>query len=140
MKTHMTLMAVGLLGLIAGCSTVDSRIAKEREQFDAWPAEVQEKIRTGRVDVGFTPGQVRVALGEPAKKYRRTTAEGEAEVWTYAGGRWGMSVGVGVGSVRSGGAYGGGVAYEPPTYGADDERLRIVFEADRVVSIEKKTK
>jgi hypothetical protein len=140
MKTLFSLFAVALLVLAVGCSTVDSRISKLQALFDAWPAEVQQKIRAGRVDLGFTPEQVRVALGEPAKKYNRTTAQGKSEVWSYADRSFGVSLGVGVGSARGAGLYGGGVAYEPASYGADDESGRIIFEDGRVTSVEKREK
>ena len=140
MKTLFYLFAAALLVLAAGCSTLDSRISKQQALFDGWPADVQQKIRAGRVDLGFTPEQVRVALGEPAKKYHRTTAQGKSEVWTYADRGWGVTLGVGVGSGRGSGLYGGGVAYEPTGYGADDERVRIIFEDGRVTSVEKRAK
>lgn len=129
-----------LLVLAAGCGTLDQRISSKQEQFNAWPADVQEKIRAGRVDIGFTPDQVLVAMGEPVRKYQRTTTEGKSEVWAYTGSKVGFSIGLGVGSYRGGGAYAGGVAYETPTYGAEDERVRIVFENDRVTSVEKRAK
>ena len=62
------LIAAGSL-LVAGCSTLESRISAQQAQFDTWPSEVREKIQAGRVDIGFTPEQVRVALGEPTRKY-----------------------------------------------------------------------
>lgn len=140
MKRCLFLFIAAVSLLLAGCSTLENRIAAQQAQFDTWPAEVREKIRAGHIDVGFTPEQVRVALGEPTRKYQRTTADGSSEVWAYDGGRVGVSIGVGVGAARGGGAYAGGVAYEPTSYGADDESVRIVFEDGKVASIEKRAK
>ncbi len=140
MKTLPLIAWVMLLALVAGCSTVDSRIGKAQSQFDSWPAAVQEKIRAGQIDVGFTPEQVRVALGEPQKKYTRTTESGSAEVWAYAARGSGFSIGLGVGAGRGSSAYGGGVAYDTSRYGGDDERVRVIFEDGQVASVEERTR
>ena len=140
MKPLRTLFLAVSLIVVTGCNSLEKRISAQQAQFDTWPAEVREKIQAGRVDLGFTPEQVRVALGEPRRKYQRTTAEGASEVWVYIGGRMGVSLGVGVGSARGSTAYGGSVAYEPTTYGADDEALRVVFEGGKVTSVEKRAK
>ncbi len=136
-----TFLLIALAALLAaGCNSLEKRISAQQAQFDTWPADVREKIQTGRIDIGFTPEQVRVALGEPTRKYQRTTAEGSSEVWAYAGGRVGFSLGIGVGSAHGSSSYAGGVAYEPPTYGADDEAVRVVFEDGKVTSVEKRAK
>lgn len=140
MKRRLFLLIVAGSLLVAGCSTLESRISAQQAQFDTWPADVREKIQAGRIDLGFTPEQVRVALGEPTRKYQRTTAEGSSEVWAYAGGRLGLSLGLGVGSAHGSSAYAGGVAYEPTTYGADDEAVRVVFVDGKVTSVEKRAK
>lgn len=140
MKRWPLLLIVLATLLVAGCNSLEKRIGAQQAQFDTWPADVREKIQAGRVDIGFTPEQVRVALGEPTRKYQRTTAEGSSEVWAYAGGRVGLSLGIGVGSAHGSSAYAGGVAYEPPTYGADDEAVRVVFEGGKVTSVEKRAK
>lgn len=140
MKRHLALcLAAGAL-LVAGCNTLEKRISAQQAAFDSWPAEVRTKVQAGRIDIGFTPEQVRVALGEPTRKYQRTTAAGISEVWTYAGGRVGLSLGLGVGTAHGSSAYAGGVAYEPTTYGADDEAVRVVFEGGLVTSVEKRAK
>lgn len=140
MKPLRTLFLAVSLIAVTGCNSLDKRISDQRAQFDTWPAEVRAKIQAGHIDVGFTPEQVRVALGEPTRKYQRTTAEGSSEVWAYVGGRAGFSIGIGVGAARGSGAYAGGVAYEPTTYGADDEAVRVVFEDGKVTSVEKRAK
>jgi hypothetical protein len=123
--------------LLAGCSTVDSRIAKNRELFNSWPAAVQDKIVVGQIDIGFTPEQVRIALGDPDRVFTRTTADGTSQVWSYRdrGPRLGFGVGIGMGSLgRHGGTFGGvgigtGGGYH------DDEKLGVVFDAAGRVSL-----
>lgn len=125
---------------LAGCSTLGSRITNSQDEFNSWPAEVQDKILAGQVDVGFTPVQVLVALGEPQRKYSRSTEQGRSEVWAYTGGGSGFSIGLGLGTGHGSTSYGGGVAYDTSRRGSDDERLRIVFQDGRVTSLESRTR
>ena len=77
-------LAAALLALAAaGCSTIESRIEENRDYFDSLPAADQAQIRIGKIDLGFTPDSVRMALGEPRRKTIRRTASGDSEVWTY---------------------------------------------------------
>lgn len=126
---------------LAGCSTVDSRIARNRAAFDSWPAEVQEKIAAGQIDIGFTTDQVRVALGEPDRMFTRTTADGTSEVWSYRdrGPRIGFGVGVGMGGWHGSRGVGGGVGIGSSGGYHDDEKLGIVFDpAGRVSAVEER--
>jgi outer membrane protein assembly factor BamE (lipoprotein component of BamABCDE complex) len=123
----------------AGCSTVDSRIAKNRELFNSWPGAVQEKIVVGQIDIGFTADQVRVALGDPDRVFTRTTADGTSQVWSYRdrGPRIGFGVGLGMGSFGGRGGTFGGVGIGTGGGYHDDEKLGIVFDSSgRVSSIE----
>ena len=140
MKTRLPLLACVALGLmLAGCSTVDSRIAKNRAAFNTWPPAVQDKVVQGQIDVGFTYEQVRVALGEPDRVFNRTTADGTSQVWGYRdrGPRFGFGVGVGMGSFgRHGGSF-GGVSMGTGTGYLDDEKMGVVFDpSGRVSAIE----
>src|SRR5215211_498498 len=97
MKTKLLFLISTVCALLgAGCSTVDSRIAKNREVFNTWPPAVQDKVVTGQIDIGFTPDQVRVALGEPDRIFTRTTADGTSQVWSYRdrGPRFSFGVGL----------------------------------------------
>jgi hypothetical protein len=91
MKTRFTmLLCASLALLIAGCSTqqiIDQRIAKNQELFNTYPTEVQDKIRSGQIDIGFTREMVRLAWGEPDQMHKRTTKAGISTVWTYTRGR-----------------------------------------------------
>ena len=84
MKSRINLLAPLLaLALAAGCSTPSARIRKNPDLFAKFPPAAQEKIRKGEVDVGFTAEMVEMALGKPARVYRRKAATGETEVWSY---------------------------------------------------------
>ncbi len=131
MKTKRILLLISVLGLaLAGCATtVDSRIAKNRAAFNTWPPAVQDKVVVGQIDVGFTPDQVRVALGEPDRMWTRTTADGTSQVWSYREDRsrvhFGFGVGMGSWGSR-GGSFGSiGVGTGPGYY--DDEKMGVVF-------------
>ncbi len=123
------------LVLLTACSTPQSRIDGNRAAFDRFPADAQEKIRTGRVDIGFTPEMVLIALGEPARKATIKNEHGEAEVWSYDDDRPQFSFGFGFGSFGSHSATGVGVATSTGGYGPN-EKMRVEFRDGRVHAIE----
>jgi uncharacterized protein YuzE len=45
---------------------------------------VQENIRQGQIDVGYTKEMVEIAKGEPSRKYFRKTSASQTEVWAYS--------------------------------------------------------
>jgi hypothetical protein len=143
MKLKMLLWVPAAAGLLwAGCSTVDSRIAKNRDVFNTWPAGVQDKVVVGQIDIGFTPDQVRVALGEPDRVFTRTTGDGTSQVWSYRdrGPRFSFGVGVGMGSFGGRSGSFGGIGIGSDAGYRDDEKMGIVFDASgRVSSIETRT-
>lgn len=124
-----------LVALLSACSTPDSRIDSNRAAFEQYPAAVQEKIRAGRVDVGFTPAMVRLALGEPSRTFTRKTETGEAEVWIYTENKPAISFGFGYasGGYRSGSA----VGVSTSTGARDpDEKARVEFRDGLVFAVE----
>lgn len=122
--------------LLAACASTDSRIRDSQSAFDAYPPAVQQKIRAGQADLGFTPEMVRMALGEPDRKFSRTAAEGTSEVWAYRDSGPSFSFGVGGGSFGSHSGIGGGLGVS--TGGeAPDDKLRVVFFNGVVAAIEK---
>lgn len=132
---------LALAALLAACSSPASRIKKNQAAYDSWPPAVQESVRAGRADVGFTAEQVRVALGRPDRVYSRRTPEGSQEVWAWGGGggpRTGVSFGFGSWGRGSGTSVGVGVG----SGGSDDpdDRARVVFQDGRVVSVETREK
>ena len=125
--------------LLAGCNSLDSRIAKNRAAFDTWPPAVQGKVIKGQVDIGFTAEQVRVALGEPDRVFTRTTVDGTSEVWSYRdrGPHFSFGVGVGTGSFGRHSATSVGVGVGTNTGYREDEKLGVVFDRNgRVERIE----
>lgn len=145
MKSKL-LIVLGALAAFAaaGCSTVDSRIAKNRAAFNTWPPAVQDKVVLGQIDVGFTTDQVAVAIGAPDRVFTRTTADGTSQVWSYRdrGPRFSFGVGVGMGSWGGRGGSFGGVGVNTGTGGYyDDEKMGVVFDQNgRVTSIETRSK
>lgn len=69
--------------LFTSCATPDARIRKHQEIFDSFPPEVQEKVRNGKIDIGYDEDMVFIALGQPDREYTRRTADGELTVWSY---------------------------------------------------------
>lgn len=137
MKNSLSLiLSAAALALAAGCSTVDSRIDKNRAAFNTWAPAVQDKVVKGQVDIGFTAEQVRVALGEPDRVFTRTSADGTSQIWSYRdrGPKFGFGVGVGMGSVGSRGGSFGSVGINTGTGYHDDEKMGVVFDQRGVVT------
>jgi hypothetical protein len=135
MKTLLSFVFAGALVLAAGCSSVDSRIARNRVEFESWPFAVQQKVASGQVDIGFTPEQVQMALGNPDRIVTRTTNDGASQAWVYRNRSPRFGFGLGFGMIRGSSAFGAGVSTgdwprEP------DESLRVMFEGGRVSAIE----
>lgn len=82
----MVILGLCLL-LLAACASVqerrDRRIAESQELFDSFPEEIQEQVRQGSVEVGFTREMVRLAWGPPDHVFTRVTQEQRATVWGY---------------------------------------------------------
>jgi len=115
----IALLAAAALALSA-CSTIDSRIRKQQALFDSYPPDVQNNIRNGRIEVGYTQEMVAMALGEPDRKVEMQTEDGVAEVWSYRKSVPGFSVGTGSGTyVGSGVGIGSGVSVGDPPRSED---------------------
>lgn len=138
MKTPKYIFAALTLGLaaalLAGCSTTSGRIKKNQQLFDSYPVDVQSNIRNGKVDINYTPDMVLMALGEPDRRYGRTTEQGTSEVWAYTSKAPTFSFGLGVGG--GGGRTGIGTGAGVTTGGNSDEKVRVVFQEGKVVSVE----
>lgn len=141
MKSPTILCSVVLIAMLgfAGCSTPASRIGKNEELFRSFPAEVQQKIREGKVEVGFTMEQVRMALGEPDYIATRTDTAGVAQVWSYRDRGPSFGIGLGVGGGGGSTHMGGGVGVSS-NRGYPDEKMRIVLRDGHVVAVEAVTK
>ena len=133
MRTTAFLAAICVA--LGACSTPAARIKKDPDRFNSYPPQAQNEIRAGKVDVGFTQEMTRMALGAPDRVYRRTTAQGDSVVWAYT------QRGIETGSVyldpgqNAGGVPQGTIVTQPA-----EERLRVVFEDGKAVSIERREK
>lgn len=124
---------VGVL-MLAGCagSTPESRIAKHQKDFDAYPPELQRKIKAGVIQNGFTEEMVEIAVGRPDHKYHETTDKGPVTVWAWTKSKGGLGLGVGVG-MGLGGNVGTGVSVGTGG-GSRYETRRVVFQDGKVIS------
>ncbi len=140
MKLSLLVLSGLLLLAAAGCaSTPASRIQSAREVYNSYPMDVQEKIASGQVDVGFTTEQVRMALGKPDRVASRTTPDGTSEVWSYRDKGPRFSVGIGLGVSGGGGStrVGTGVGVSTGGRDFDDEKTRVIFDQrGQVTSVE----
>lgn len=118
--------------LLAACSSPASRIDDQKSAYESYPAEVQQKLAAGQIGLGYTQEQALIALGQPRRRFNRTTATGSEEVWSYSA-RSGPSFGFGLGG--GSGNVGGGIGLS--TYGNNaDEKMRVVFADGKVTAIE----
>jgi hypothetical protein len=78
--------------VLLACSTTGSRIRAQQAAFDGYPETVQQNLRNGAIEVGYTPEMVLIALGEPDRKVDAVSGEVAAQVWTW----WKSSPGIGV--------------------------------------------
>lgn len=123
---------VGLLIAAAACVTTDSRSPRDQALFESFPPSVQQNIRQGTIEVGYTPEMVRMALGEPDRRTQVETEDGLLEVWTWRTSRPGIGIGIGTGrSIGSHVGVGTQVSVgKPPT---TQERAVVEFRDGRVV-------
>jgi hypothetical protein len=134
MKPHLVLAALFLA--LAGCATSPAdRIAQSQSSFDAWPAEVQTKVRAGQVAVGFTEEQVLVALGEPERTVTRTTDKGNVIVWAYRHRGPQFSFGFGISGGGGHAGYGVGVATSNQPFFSGDA-MHVEFKDGKVAAVE----
>lgn len=131
-----SLAAAGLL--LAGCSTINSRINEKGSVFYSLDAESRAKIEHGDIAIGFTPDMVYMALGKPDTKRFRTTADGTAETWVY-GAYYYDGPHVGYHRWGAWGPRGFYRMYWEPVHGSayrTEPDIRVTFQNGKVVSIE----
>jgi hypothetical protein len=135
MKTFACFVSILSL-LLAGCaSTPTERVAQHKAAYSQWPADVQANVAAGRVAVGYTTEQVRVALGDPTRTFTRVTTEGTSEIWAYVDNPPRFSIGLGIGSWGRSSSVGGGVGVSTGGF-RDGERMHVIFDNGRVSAIE----
>ena len=71
-KIYRLFALASLALLLGGCSTIPRRIE-----------DTQNNIRLGRVDVGYSPDLVYIALGTPDERLTQTTKTDTNETWIY---------------------------------------------------------
>jgi hypothetical protein len=86
-------MKYGIIGcfficvLLAGCLTLEERIAKRitarADYFASLPAESQERLRKGELQVGDAEDAAWIVFGPPTRKWTRLTAGVTNMVWSY---------------------------------------------------------
>ena len=134
MKTTRLTAALLAAAALAACASPQSRIKKNRAEFDSYSPAVQKKIQDGQVDIGFTKKQAAIALGRPDRISTRKTATAVQEIWAYGrtgGSHLGFSLGMGMGGPIG---IGTGIGVGPE--GDAQDRLRVVFQDDAVISVE----
>lgn len=120
---------------LAACSSTGSRIRSQQALFDGYPPAVQQKIRDGVIEVGYTPEMVVMALGDPDRKAQVQAADGVTEVWYYRKSVPGFSIGMGSGGyVGSGVGIGTGVSVGEPA--RSEDRAVVEFSKGRVSRFE----
>ena len=135
-----TAIVLVLAATLSACQPPQSRIKKNQAAFDAFPPEVQQAIREGRAEVGFTSEQAVMAIGKPDRVYTQKTAASNQEVWEYGVGG-GSSVGLGFGMSSMGGASGYGTGIGLSSDVMDPRaRMRVVMENGKVVGVERRKK
>ncbi len=134
MRRKLFLLLLPLL--LAGCATTPAdRIARNPAAFAAWPPAVQARVRAGEVALGFTPAQVRMALGAPDRVLTRATTRGTEETWIYGARRPHLAIGIGVGGGGRSGYVSGGTVISDAAW-RHGIRLRVTFENGRVSALE----
>lgn len=88
MKAFLCLPLFGLLLVATGCATPEARIKRHAELFATFPPEVQEKVREGVIQLGYTQDMVFLAIGQPNHTQQRVDSTGTTLVWRYTAYRW----------------------------------------------------
>lgn len=136
------LFLFGLTCFTLGCSTPASRIKKYPELFAACSPAVQEKIKKGMIEIGYTKDMVFLALGRPGAVFERETSAGKTRVWSY----FGIHTWVEPGPVgmwyyyrdsRGRIHYMRDMTLSYQTYSREYETLRIEFEGENVKAVER---
>lgn len=128
-------LIIGLLIGLTSCATPASRISESPELFASFPPEVQELIKQGKVGIGFDASMVRLAVGEPDRKWDRTDSEGKSEIWAFT--RFEAVDGL---PLYRGGYHRAYEGYYPhyEMYPARKARdyFRVIFKAGKVIAVE----
>ena len=124
---------------LAGCASgPESRIRGNPGLFARLTPAQQELIKQGKVEIGFDEAMVRLAVGEPDRRWVRTEASGTSEVWSYT--TWERANGA---PLYQGGYHG---YYDPSAYCAntpsrrEHEFFKVVLKEGKVTAVEQVTR
>lgn len=127
-------LLLGVACVLAGCASPGSRVAANRTEFNTWPPEVQDNVLAGRIDVGYSTAQVRMALGAPDHITTRKDSDGTSEIWIYGDSSPRFSWGFGLGSGGRNSSVGVGV--NTTTRGRSNASRVVFDQSGKVGSIE----
>ena len=135
LSAFLTLLPIAVFATGCVSSTPQSRINKNYGVYAEYPAEVRQKIREGRVEVGFSAEMAEMALGKPGRKVsRRDDTNQDSEVWIYYRNQPRLSVGMAMGSGGYSGVSTGVSMSSSPS--ADQESMRLILRDGQVAEIE----
>jgi outer membrane protein assembly factor BamE (lipoprotein component of BamABCDE complex) len=141
MKTTKFLIGAAAFGalLLAGCSTISSRIQDNPGLYASLPPDQQALVKQGQVGIGMDMATVKLALGDPDHVTLRTTADGKSEVWHYVSYETDEGVVLYSGYYHRWWGLNGWGAYpyylDYPGRRVHD-RFRVEFKAGRVIAVE----
>ena len=136
MKPALVLFLALAAAGVSGCTQFPAdRIAAHQAEFTSWPPDVQARVRSGQVALGFTQEQVFIALGDPSRKSEAGVPGNVTEVWAYSKEAPRFSFGIGGGSFGGHTAVGGDVSASGMKLGLD-ESGRVIFHNGIVTEVE----
>lgn len=138
-RFHLLLVVTGCAFLCGACSTLESRVEKNRDYVDSLPEAAQTRIRSGQIDLGFTAPMVQIALGDPQQRHLRRTAGGDIESWIYTEASASYTrqrADIDGLSLSGGGRVSGGSAWVTFAENREEFRMRVEFRNGRVIAIE----
>jgi len=83
MKVVSIFLCIALGAILVGCSTVDTRIQEKSAVFNSLDPQIQDRLKQGLIDVGYTSDMVYIALGKPNEVHNKTTDKGTETTWVY---------------------------------------------------------
>lgn len=135
--------ACAVLLALCGCVVgIEDRIEERAELFSTYDADLQARIRAGKIKIGDSPDVVWFCIGGPKKKIKRETSTGVSEIWSYS-----ISGIQEVGPAYQPVTYYSRtrtgrviqhteLIYSPTWYPTEVETLRLVFEQGKLAEIE----
>lgn len=144
MRFNTLFFTVFLAGLFGGCNTFERRAEERSGVFASLDEATRERLRNRDLNIGDTLDMVYIAMGAPDERRVRHSADGSETTWIYNA-YWQEYQGQALVGYRRyvvrdprTGRY--QVMYEPVREGVfaprEEERIRVSFRNERVVSIE----